>query len=372
MPAYDMSQMSKKETEDDYHSRPLFPIPSITKIISRHAGTVLDSTEPKVVLNAEESESFDSVFMALSGDRSGEDTGGESNLLPYSKFSDLLSKLKIKLSKDQYIELVEPHLSTLDNNENHRHHQNHAHAADNAVLEVNRHQALALYCKVYAPSRLYGSRFRTATARGDKGLMESLALRGCDVNSADGNGHTPLHHASFYGRKEVVKILVDLGKSTGGAGKAGKEGKEGKHNTNGNGLVIDAKDNRGWTPLMSASSNGCLDFCRALLDAKADASETNLEGRTPLHIAAGKGKEKVVKLLLSLSSGNKIVNFPSKRGWTPLFEACIHGHEEVIRMLVKGGGDAQAKDMMGFGCDKYFPEEGGFERIVSEVGGKRK
>ena len=53
---------------------------------------------------------------------------------------------------------------------------------------------------------------------------------------------------------------------------------------------MDAKDNRGWTPLMCAASNGFVDTVKALLDAKASAAEVNKEGRNSLHIAGEKDR----------------------------------------------------------------------------------
>ena len=180
----------------------------------------------------------------------------------------------------------------------------------------------------------HGPRLRKAAGRNDCPLVESLIARGCDINTADGNGHTPLHHATFHGIcKDVVKLLHSL---------SGKDGRSA--------LIVDAKDNRGWTPLMCAASNGFVDTVKALLDAKASPAEVNKEGRNSLHVAASKGMEKIVKMLLSPS----LVNAPCIRNWTPLFDACLHDHEEVIKMLLKGGADKDVEDMLGFKCDHYI------------------
>jgi hypothetical protein len=62
MTTFDMSQMLPNETEDDYHQRPLFPLPTITKIISRHSGTVLDQPDPTNSLTDDELMEFDEVY----------------------------------------------------------------------------------------------------------------------------------------------------------------------------------------------------------------------------------------------------------------------------------------------------------------------
>jgi len=59
--AYDMTQKGEKETTEEYHDRPLFGKPSITKVISRHAGTVLVH-EPHVHLTKKEGREFEDAF----------------------------------------------------------------------------------------------------------------------------------------------------------------------------------------------------------------------------------------------------------------------------------------------------------------------
>ena len=59
---YDMTQKRPDESIDDYQSRPLFEKPGITKVISRHSGSVLDKTDPHVTLTADEQETFDEIY----------------------------------------------------------------------------------------------------------------------------------------------------------------------------------------------------------------------------------------------------------------------------------------------------------------------
>lgn len=56
-----MTQKDPKETIEEYHNRPLFSAPTITKVISRHAGTVLNG-EPHVHLTKTERKEFDEAF----------------------------------------------------------------------------------------------------------------------------------------------------------------------------------------------------------------------------------------------------------------------------------------------------------------------
>lgn len=61
MPRYDISQKREDESIEEYHKRPFFEKPSITKVISRHAGTVLVN-EPHVSLTPKETREFDEGF----------------------------------------------------------------------------------------------------------------------------------------------------------------------------------------------------------------------------------------------------------------------------------------------------------------------
>ena len=77
-----------------------------------------------------------------------------------------------------------------------------------------------------------------------------------------------------------------------------------------------------------------------------------MEGRNALHVAAGKGMDKIVKMLLA-GPGSSLINAQCVRGWTPIFDACLHSHEEIIKMLLKAGAKVDVEDMLGFDCQKY-------------------
>ena len=271
-----MSQKLPTESVDKYHDRSLFPKPSITHVISHHAGTVL-AKEPHVKLTVKEQSAFDGVWEEVGG--------GET--LELDDFSKLLGKLGVHLDKvrgrrrgrrgggrrgggrglyglrwsflfcsffpsskspspplslflcvlpihqDQYIAHVDSHLS---------------HLKISPSSPVSKHDIQHLYCKVYASPGGHGPRLRKAAGRADLAAIRELVARGCDLNTADGSGHTPLHDAAFHGRADAIEQLASLSGKNGGAK-----------------LVVDARDNSGWTPLQCAASNGHVDAVKALM-----------------------------------------------------------------------------------------------------------
>jgi ankyrin repeat protein len=60
------------------------------------------------------------------------------------------------------------------------------------------------------------------------------------------------------------------------------------------------------------------------------------DGCTPLYMAAKRGHEEVVRLLLD--AGADVNKATTDSGWTPLFVAAHSGHVSVMRQLLDGGG----------------------------------
>ena len=99
---------------------------------------------------------------------------------------------------------------------------------------------------------------------------------------------------------------------------------------------LNARDERGWPPLMIAASNGNVEICHLLIQNGADIQTEDNAGYIPLHWAAFNGHSKVVKLLID---NNSDPNARSNFGWTPLMQAATRGHLAAIKNLIAAGAD---------------------------------
>ncbi|MBU8895644.1 ankyrin repeat domain-containing protein [Corallococcus sp. M34] len=83
--------------------------------------------------------------------------------------------------------------------------------------------------------------------------------------------------------------------------------------------------------LFDAVSAGDRAAVLAQLDAGADLNPFDLEGRTPLMLAAREGQTDLVGLLLEAGADPILTD---SIGETPLIMAAAHGHAEVCRLLL--------------------------------------
>ena len=94
--------------------------------------------------------------------------------------------------------------------------------------------------------------------------------------------------------------------------------------------------------LFVAVLQGNMDAVEALLDAGADPNaKQSPEGSTPLGVAANRGWESIVRLLLK--RGAK-VDGPARTLQTPLHLAAREGNTAVVRILLDAGASRTALD----------------------------
>lgn len=90
--------------------------------------------------------------------------------------------------------------------------------------------------------------------------------------------------------------------------------------------------------LYDAAKRGDTDQVTLALDQGADIDWHNpsVYNYTPLHIAANKGHEAIVRLLLDRRA---CINALANDSSTPLHDAARKGHESIVRLLLDRGAD---------------------------------
>jgi ankyrin repeat protein len=110
------------------------------------------------------------------------------------------------------------------------------------------------------------------------------------------------------------------------------------------GADLEARDQRGWTPLHAAAERGRREAAEFLLDKGADWEATDQDGQTPLHLAAKRANDKVVKLLVARGADPRARDQSKK---TPLHAAEEENQEETAKLLVSLGADIHLEDSFG-------------------------
>lgn len=136
------------------------------------------------------------------------------------------------------------------------------------------------------------SQAQKAAASGSVHELELLEAKGENMNSADGDGSTPLHMAAYKGQASAVEYLLARP-----------------------GMFKDPIDNRGYTPLTLAASAGHAEVVDLLLAAGCNPNIACGDGGTALHKAAGQGHLRVVESLLKAGADPRLAD---RSGKTPL------------------------------------------------------
>ena len=125
-----------------------------------------------------------------------------------------------------------------------------------------------------------------AAARGDLGCLTVLLDAKADVLRFDADNRCPLALACMNGQGEAAAQLM--------AATAAKHVAP----------LLKVPDENRWTCLHHAVSGGSLQAAAALLHAGAETSAQERTGRTPFHLAAAVGQERMVEALLAAEGGH--------------------------------------------------------------------
>jgi ankyrin repeat protein len=169
--------------------------------------------------------------------------------------------------------------------------------------------------------------FLNAIKNGDIERIKKLISQGANVNAKDNKGMTPLHEAAYYGRRQVAKVLIAEGAN------------------------VNATDTAGQTPLHIAANFGAKFVPELLLANGAQVNARDNSGNTPLHDAAGWWcvKQDLLELLLAKGAD---VNARNEAGQTPLHRVSMIRRQGTrieipAEVLLAHGAEVDAKDKSG-------------------------
>jgi uncharacterized protein len=191
-----------------------------------------------------------------------------------------------------------------------------------------------------------------ATAeRGDTAGVRQLLQAGANINARDERGRTPVMAATHGNRVDTVAALIQAGAD------------------------INIRDNRLDNPFLYAGAEGLLDILKLTIAAGADTKLTNRFGGTALIPAAERGHVAVVEELLTRTDVD--INHINNLGWTALLEAIVLSdggprHQQIVQLLVEHGADVNIADKNGVTPLQHARSRGfdAIERILSQAGAR--
>lgn len=153
--------------------------------------------------------------------------------------------------------------------------------------------------------------FEAATAGDAKRVAVLVDADRSQANAVARDGYSPLGLASFFKRRDVVKVLLGRGAKPSAPSR-----------------------DQGFTPLHSAvatdAGEATPEIVRLLLESGADPNAKSHEGGTPLHSAAFTGDLEIAEMLLAYGADP---NATDPKGRTPLDIARDRRNVEVAALL---------------------------------------
>ncbi|HXZ79851.1 MAG TPA: ankyrin repeat domain-containing protein [Terriglobales bacterium] len=148
-----------------------------------------------------------------------------------------------------------------------------------------------------------------AAALGRIERLEELLRAHPDLAGAwSGDGFTPLHFAAYFSQEEAASVLLDAGADPRAVARNATQ-VQALHSAASAraskvaelllkaGADVNARQQKGFTPLQSAAHNGDTAMLSLFLRYGADREQQNEEGKTALDLAREAGKEEAIRML---------------------------------------------------------------------------
>lgn len=153
--------------------------------------------------------------------------------------------------------------------------------------------------------------------------VDTLIQAGAEVDARSHDSATPLHCAAIGGHQLVVKHLLKFGAD------------------------VNARMRGELTPLHLAAYNSSRPVVQTLVEMGADIEAKDCSKRTPLFLAAGSIADNGSYTVEYLVRNKAVVNLADKLGHTPLHMAASKGLEQVVDILLEAGAEVDIPDMRG-------------------------
>ncbi|MBV9669661.1 MAG: ankyrin repeat domain-containing protein [Acidobacteriales bacterium] len=165
------------------------------------------------------------------------------------------------------------------------------------------------------------SLLHVAARRGNAQIAEVLLRAHADISSVDANGNTALDQAVLDGQSQVVSLLIAHGANV---------------------ARVHPLDGRG--PLHEACIKGFATLVPTLITARADPSQRDHFGQTPLDLALAYKNRNVVTALLQLAVHATEVQATAEQA---MQSSIARGQTEIARMLIESGFDIAKPTLAG-------------------------
>ena len=170
--------------------------------------------------------------------------------------------------------------------------------------------------------------------------IKKMLAAGADVNAKSDKGRTPLHCAAERGHKEIVELLIAAGADVNAKFDNGETPLDFAVLFNKKEIAdILRKQGGKHKNINNAAESGDVEGVTEFLAAGADVNAKSDKRRTPLHCAAERGHKEIVDLLIAAGAD---VNAKIDYGETPLDLAKLY--HEIAELLQKNGGKSGAED----------------------------